>query len=234
MLKGREKEEVFCSICGISNKETHFYYNTLYGKNLCRRHYDQIRTRGKIIKRTNFDANEYVLYENYAEIICYNKYQLEKARIIIDLEDVDKCKKYKWCLSSGYPTAHIKINQNRLRLNRFLLNYKGKLLVDHKDTNPLNNIKTNLRVCEQKYNNINCKLGKNNTSGIIGVTWDKKRSKWTSQIAKDYKCYRLGLFENKKEAIIARLQAELKYFKEGFAPQRHLFKEYNISIKESV
>lgn len=37
----------------------------------------------------------------------------------------------------------------------------------------------------------------------------------------------LGYFANKNDAVIARLKAEAKYFGE-FAPQRHLFEEYNI------
>lgn len=38
----------------------------------------------------------------------------------------------------------------------------------------------------------------------------------------------LGVFNNKEDAIKARLQAENKYFGE-FAPQRRLFSQYGIS-----
>ena len=31
------------------------------------------------------------------------------------------------------------------------------------------------------------------------------------------------------DAIVARLQAELKYFGAEFAPKRHIFEEYNIT-----
>ena len=41
------------------------------------------------------------------------------------------------------------------------------------------------------------------------------------------KLIRIGFYASKDEAIIARLQAEVKYFKE-FAPQRNLFKQYGI------
>jgi len=37
----------------------------------------------------------------------------------------------------------------------------------------------------------------------------------------------IGLFDNKDDAIKARLKAEKKYFGE-FAPQRHLFEQYEI------
>lgn len=38
----------------------------------------------------------------------------------------------------------------------------------------------------------------------------------------------LGKFTEKEEAIRTRLKAELKYFGNEFAPQRHLFKKYGI------
>ena len=43
----------------------------------------------------------------------------------------------------------------------------------------------------------------------------------------NYKKIRLGEYEHIEDALIARLKAEKKYFKE-FAPQRHLFAEYGI------
>ena len=47
--------------------------------------------------------------------------------------------------------------------------------IDHKDTNPLNNKIWNLRPATDKQNNDNRKKQGNNTSGVIGVCWDKKK-----------------------------------------------------------
>lgn len=69
----------------------------------------------------------------------------------------------------------------------------------------------------------------NNTSGFTGVSWDKKMSKWRSYIVINKQQIHLGLYINKEDAVIARLKAEAKYYGE-FAPQRHLFDEYGISI----
>ena len=44
---------------------------------------------------------------------------------------------------------------------------------------------------------------------------------------KNYKTIYLGGYNTEEEALIARLKAEKKYFKE-FAPQKHLFKKYGI------
>lgn len=41
----------------------------------------------------------------------------------------------------------------------------------------------------------------------------------------------LGSFDDKNNAIFARLQAEAKYYKD-FAPQKHLFSKYNIIMEE--
>jgi hypothetical protein len=74
---------------------------------------------------------------------------------------------------------------------------------------------------------MNRSLHKNNTSGIMGVYFNKKRDKWVSRINAYRKHINLGEFKDKEDAIKARLKAEKEYFGE-FAPQKDLFKEYNI------
>ena len=55
----------------------------------------------------------------------------------------------------------------------------------------------------------------------------KRLNKWRARITIDDTPIYLGIFENKDDAIRARLQAEKQYFGE-FAPQKHLFELYNI------
>lgn len=52
------------------------------------------------------------------------------------------------------------------------------------------------------------KLSARNTSGIKGVTWDKKRGKWLAQIGFQGKTYNLGRFYNIIDAKKAREKAE--------------------------
>ena len=52
---------------------------------------------------------------------------------------------------------------------------------------------------------------KNNTSGVKGVMWEKSKSKWKAGIRVNYKQIHLGYFDNKEDAIAARLTAEKKY-----------------------
>ena len=68
---------------------------------------------------------------------------------------------------------------------------------------------------------------KNNTSGITGVSWDKRLQKWSVRLQVNGERIILGNYVNKNDAIKARLEAEKKYFGE-FAPQQHLFQEYGI------
>lgn len=67
----------------------------------------------------------------------------------------------------------------------------------------------------------------NNSSGFTGVYWNKQMSKWQSYIEINKNKIHIGYFVDKNDAIVARLQAEAKYYGE-FAPQKHLFNEYGI------
>ena len=80
--------------------------------------------------------------------------------------------------------------------------------VDHIDQNRGNNKWNNLRAVEHKGNCLNKSLNSNNSSGYIGVSFDKKRNKWASYIMVDYKKINLGAFFNKSDAIDARSFAE--------------------------
>ena len=56
------------------------------------------------------------------------------------------------------------------------------------------------------------KLNTNNSSGVRGVTFEKKRNKWVAQIMFQRKTYNLGRYDTKEEAIKARKAGEEKYY----------------------
>lgn len=70
-----------------------------------------------------------------------------------------------------------------------------------------------------------------NTSGVTGVRFNKQRNKWVSSLVFNGKYIFLGHFNNKDDAIIARLVAEIKHFGK-FAPQRNLFEQYKINMED--
>lgn len=192
-----------CSVEGCNGK--------VRAKGYCNKHYDQMRKFGKI-KRTKFDPNEIIIYNDYAEIILYDQHGNErKEKGIIDLEDVEKIKEYKWCYSHGY----IGCDRLGIRIHRFILDCNKNDVVDHINGNTLDNRKQNLRICSQQQNTMNnSNIRSNNTSGYKGVTWDKSKNKWTAQITVNYKNIHLGRYDKIEDAIKARQKAEIKYFGE--------------------
>lgn len=56
------------------------------------------------------------------------------------------------------------------------------------------------------------KLIKTNTSGKTGVSFYKRKKKWSAEIILKGKKIRLGYFDKKEDAIKARLKAEEEYF----------------------
>ena len=59
---------------------------------------------------------------------------------------------------------------------------------------------------------LTAKTPKNNTSGTKGVSWNTQKRKWEAHIKFKGRKFRLGLFDNKQEAITARENAEATVF----------------------
>jgi hypothetical protein len=85
-------------------------------------------------------------------------------------------------------------------------------LVDHVDTNGLNNRWKNLRIATDAENIMNSKLSRANTSGIKGVSFDRQNSKWRAHIMVGRKCFNLGRYKSFDDAVAARMRsAELMH-----------------------
>ena len=85
--------------------------------------------------------------------------------------------------------------------------------IDHIDGDKANNKIDNLRLASYAQNQMNhTKLRSDNTSGVIGVHWEKARKKWRATIMLNGKKKHLGLFTNKEDAIKARKEGSIKYF----------------------
>ena len=113
----------------------------------------------------------------------------------------------------GYLMVQLGVKHYMLHQLAWLYMY-GKFadgVVDHIDHNTLNNAKENLRDVSQLENCRNQKLSKKNTSGVTGVFWNKNKNKWTAGIRVNKKYISLGNYELLEEAILERLEANLKY-----------------------
>lgn len=83
--------------------------------------------------------------------------------------------------------------------------------VDHINHVRSDNSWANLRRATPEDNQKNKSRQSNNTSGVMGVTYDKSRQKWKASISVGRKPINLGRFGSLEEAAKARLLAERRY-----------------------
>jgi len=86
--------------------------------------------------------------------------------------------------------------------------------IDHIDGNKLNNCIENLRETTHSDNCKNIGYRKNNTSGVLNVSWHKPYSKWTVRMRINKKPVNLGYFEDLELAALVAVEARDKYHKQ--------------------
>ena len=144
------------------------------------------------------------MHEDYAEIVLRDKHSCVVGMAIIDIEDVDIAKQYKWhmrkSLNTNYAICTLK-DGKKLFLHRLVLGYSGEDDVDHIDHNGLNNRKSNLRVVTH---DTNLRNQHGNRKGVKRVG----SGNYQAIITKDSKNIYLGTFPTYESALEARLKAE--------------------------
>lgn len=83
--------------------------------------------------------------------------------------------------------------------------------IDHINGKPADNRAVNLRDVSDAENKRNMKKYKNNTSGVVGVSWYKAKSLWKASIKENKIEKHLGYFKNLQDAVDARKKAEVEY-----------------------
>jgi len=129
---------------------------------------------------------------------------------IVDDEDYDRLSAFSWCLTPGKHTHYASrgtriggIYKRVLMHREILLVPEGKF-VDHIDRDGLNNTKENLRICTPSENARNSKIPITNTSGYIGVSFDRRDRLWYSYINVNDKKIHIGTFKNPIDAALTR------------------------------
>lgn len=91
--------------------------------------------------------------------------------MLIDEEDLERLRPYGWSDTGRYVEARIKVNgtSKRVNIHRFLMNPGDDEEVDHKNRNPYDNRKSNLRVCKRTTNRWNSGPKASNHLGYKGV-----------------------------------------------------------------
>ncbi len=200
--------------CDICKKELNKNTKMTYKNNiLCPKHYQQFLKFGHAldsIQRTTHDLNDFEINGNDVIIHCYNKQAQKTASFIIDLKDLDFVIAKKWRYWKGrIYTGNFKI----ISIAQYLMGVKEGMVIDHIDSNPLNNRRSNLRFVTQQKNVVNQSLKKNNKSGYKGVRWDNTRNKFTVEIKYKYKKCHLGRYDKIEDAVFARYYGECLLFK---------------------
>ena len=105
---------------------------------------------------------------------------------------------------TNYAQAWNPLTKRPVMMHRLILGEPPsdqKVIVDHRDGNGLNNQRSNLRWVTKQENN--CNRRSVGSSQFLGVSWNKRHRKWTSQIRKDGKRTHLGTFVSEIEAAKA-------------------------------
>lgn len=141
--------------------------------------------------------------------LILNKTKNNQYISYVDDDDYELLNKFNWSYSKGY--ASTKMKGKKIMIHRFIMGAKGREFIDHKDRNPLNNQKNNLRPCNNSENQKNRKSAINSSSKYLGVCFIKCRNKFKSQIKNNNINYFLGYFKIEEQAALAYNEAAKKY-----------------------
>lgn len=126
----------------------------------------------------------------------------------IDITDLEVISPYSWRIilyHTSYKRVETSVYENgkyrHFLLARHLMNYPNGKFVDHKDCDPLNNRRINIRLASEKENSRNVPKTILKRSSIYkGVSWHKRKNKWIATCAVDSRNKFLGYFNNEIDA----------------------------------
>ena len=155
--------------------------------------------------------NGHYQVSNLGKVKTTSNTKTRKERILKQCLNGPNGRKYlAICLSKHNKQKIFKIHQ--LMAMAFLKHVPcgHKLVVDHIDNDKFNNILTNLQIITCRENNSKDKKG--GTSKYVGVSWNKQKQKWNSEITINGKGILLGQFKNEIDAHLT-YQQKLKTLK---------------------
>jgi hypothetical protein len=143
-------------------------------------------------------------------------------QFLIDAEHWPRISGYKWSVSSdGDDRMYVstRIEGKKIYLHRFLLEAPHDQRVDHRNGDPLDNRKANLRLATHQQNMFNRRKAqtygrKPTTSSFKGVTRERSRGRYNARIMKDGVNHYLGSFMDERSAAMAYARAEQEMFGE--------------------
>jgi hypothetical protein len=124
-----------------------------------------------------------------------------------DDEDYELVSKHTWYLNTnGYAVTEIRHKQQKM--HRMIMGVTDpKVFVDHINGNPVDNRKSNLRLCTNAENCRNQKVHKNSQSGVKGLYYCKRRNQWKAEIMLQGKLHRKSFACKKHGEKLAKEKA---------------------------
>jgi hypothetical protein len=122
-------------------------------------------------------------------------------------------------VSTVEPSGYIvmKINGSTYKAHRVIwkiVTGKDPIMIDHINGLRSDNRIENLRLATKHQNGAYSCVATNNTSGVSGVSYHNRDSKWQSYITVGGSRIHLGCFETLESAVSSRKDGEFKYFGE--------------------
>ena len=140
------------------------------------------------------------------------------ATTLVDDADHPHLAQYTWFMSQdGYAVGLIPNGGGKFALqymHRVIMQPAPGVLVDHINSNPLDNRRQNLRLATSHQNHQNRKVKSNSHTGLKGVGWHKERGKYYARIQLQGIRVHLGYFEDAEMAALAYDEAARTLFGE--------------------
>ena len=201
----------------------------------------KLQSCGCLIRDCQRKTNIYDLTGEYGIGYTENTDSYGRNEFYFDLEDYDKIKNNYWSFNKndyldawGHKQHDGKIT---LILHRIIMGDPDGYKIDHihGSSTKNDNRKCNLRIATNQQNTMNSKMHSNNTSGVTGVSWDSRSSRWVVQIGYKMKRIHVGYYDNFDDAVVARKNAEEKYFGEWSydnSQNYHIENDYDVKRDE--
>lgn len=144
----------------------------------------------------------------------------------VDDEDYEELARYRWFVSrdKDRKVEYLRVCRNQSLgygkrttkvMSRILMKATKGMFVDHINGDPLDNQKSNLRVCSVGENCQNRRTNYNSESGYRGVVrnwYGESKNLWVAQIYLNKKKKQIGSFVTKEEAAVAYNNYAIKLY----------------------